>query len=242
MSRARSVVLVLAAVFQSAPLFSQQADTVLVHGTVLTVDERDSVAQGLAIRDGRIIAVGADAHVMKLAGPKTKVIDLHGRTATPGIIDTHSHYSEAGPSELFSVNLNDAASITEIVSRVKKRVAEAKPGEWVRGGVWDEGKLAERRYVYASDLDAVSPQNPVFLMNTTGHYGAVNSYALRLVGIDDATKNPANGTIDRNVAGHATGVLKEGALQPVRALLPEFTAEQVKKGILKEIVDLHSEA
>ncbi len=213
----------------------------LVHGTVLTVDAKDSVAQAVAVRGGRIIAVGADAAVMRLVGPKTRVIDLHGRAATPGMIDTHSHYAEAGAEDLSLVNLNDAGSVAEIVGRVQDRVAAAKAGEWVRGRGWDEGKLKEKRYVYAADLDAVSPKNPVMLVNTTGHYATLNSVALRMAGIDDRTKNPANGTIDRDAAGHATGVLKEGALYPVFALIPKFTVEEMKAGILKEVEDLHRE-
>jgi predicted amidohydrolase YtcJ len=237
----QSVVLLAVAVCCSASLYSQQADLVLVHGTVLTVDAKDSVAQGIAVRAGRIAAVGTDAQIMKLVGSKTRVVDLHGRSATPGMIDTHSHYAEAGAEDLWLVNLDDATSIAEIAGRVQKRVAAAKPAEWVRGRGWDEGKLAERRYVYSADLDAVSPRNPVMLVNTTGHYATLNSYALRLAGIYDATKDPANGTIDRDAAGHATGVLKEGALAPVRALVPKFTVEQIEQGILKEIEDLHRE-
>ena len=212
-----------------------------MHGTVLTVDAKDSVAQGIAVRGGRIVAVGTDAQVMRLAGAKTRVIDLHGRTATPGMIDTHSHYAEAGAEDLSLVKLDDAGSVVEIAGRVRERVGAAKAGEWVRGRGWDEGKLKERRYVYAADLDAVSPDNPVMLVNTTGHYATLNSVALRLAGIDDATRNPANGTIDRDAAGHATGVLKEGAMVRVFGLIPKFSVEQMKAGILKEIEDLHRE-
>ena len=222
-------------------LDAQQADLVLVHGSVLTVDAKDSVAQALAVRGGRIVAVGTDARVMRLVGSKTRVIDLHGRAATPGMIDTHSHYAEAGAEDLSLAKLDDASSVAEIVGRIQKRVVAAKPGEWVRGRGWDEGKLKERRYVYAADLDAVSPHNPVMLVNTTGHYATLNSYALRLAGIGDGMKDPANGTIDRDAAGHATGVLKEGALFPVFALIPKFSVEEMKAGILKEIEDLHRE-
>lgn len=222
-------------------LSAQQADLVLVHGSVLTVDAKDTVAQAIAVRAGRIVAVGSDAQVMKLVGPKTQVIDLHGRAATPGMIDTHSHYAEAGAEDLSLITLGDAESVAEIVSRVKARVAAAKPDEWIRGRGWDEGKLAEKRYVSAADLDAVSPRNPVMLVHTTGHYATLNSAALRLMGIDDATKNPANGTIERDASGHATGVLKEGALTPAYALVPKFTIEAMKLGILKEIEDLHRE-
>ena len=241
MSYIRTFALLAAALGNCASLRAQQADMVLIHGTVLTVDAKDTVAQALAIRRGGIVAVGTDAQIMKLAGKTTRIVDLHGRTATPGMIDTHSHYTEAGAEDLYFIKLNDATSVADIVARVKERVAVAKPGEWVRGRGWDEGKLSERRYIYAADLDAVSPNNPVLLTNTSGHYATVNSYVLKLAGIDDATRNPANGTIDRDAAGHITGVLKEGALAPIRALIPPFTAEQIKQGILKEIDDLHRE-
>jgi len=237
----RTFALLTAALGQCALLYAQQADTVLIHGTILTVDAKDSVAQALAIRGGGIIAVGTDAQIMKLAGKTTRIVDLHGRTATPGMIDTHSHYAEAGAEDLYLIKLDDATSIPEIVARVKARVAVAKPGEWVRGRGWDEGKLTERRYVYASDLDAVSPNNPVLLAQTSYHYVTVNSYALKLAGIDDMTKSPSNGTIDRDPAGHITGVLKEAAKAPISALLPPFTQDQIKQGILKEIADLHRE-
>jgi predicted amidohydrolase YtcJ len=240
--RTELVVCLMGAAICCPPLVrGQEADMVLVHGTVLTVDPKDSVAQAIAIRDGSIVAVGTDAQVMKLVGAKTRIVDMHGRTATPGMIDTHSHFAEAGAEDLLEIGLDDAASITEIVSRVQKRVAGSRKGEWVRARGWDEGKLAERRYIYAADLDAVSPQNPVMLVNTTGHYATLNSYALRLAGIADTTPNPANGMIDRDAAGHATGVLKEGALAPIDALLPKFTLEETERGILKEIDDLHRE-
>ena len=241
MSYIRTFALLAAALGNCASLRAQQADMVLIHGTVLTVDAKDTVAQALAIRRGGIVAVGTDAQIMKLAGKTTRIVDLHGRTATPGMIDTHSHYTEAGAEDLYFIKLNDATSVADIVARVKERVAVAKPGEWVRGRGWDEGKLSERRYIYTADLDGVSPNNPVLLTNTSGHYATVNSYVLKLAGIDDATRNPANGTIDRDAAGHITGVLKEGALAPIRALIPPFTAEQIKQGILKEIDDLHRE-
>lgn len=240
MLRTRTFAL-LAVALQCASLYGQQADTVLIHGTILTVDAKDSVAQALAIRGGGIIAVGSDAKIMKLAGKTTRIVDLHGRTATPGMIDTHSHYAEAGAEALYFIKLDDATSVPEIVARVQARVAVAKPGEWVSGRGWDQGKLSERRYVYASDLDAVSPNNPVVLTHTSGHYVTVNSYALKLAGIDDTTTNPSNGSIDRDAAGHNTGVLKEGAMAPIRALVPPFTQDQIKQGILKEVEDLHRE-
>ncbi len=91
------------------------ADLILIHGKILTVDTKDSIAQAVAIRQGKIIAVGSDQQIQPLAGPKTNVIDLHGRTATPGLIDTHAHIATGGVDELYSVSLSDAATVSEVV-------------------------------------------------------------------------------------------------------------------------------
>src|SRR5262249_54176909 len=168
----------------------------------------DSVAEGVAINGGKISAVGSNADIKAQVGKNTKVIDLHGRTATPGLIDSHAHIADGGVNELYAVKLSDATSIDEGVRRVRERAATLKPGEWLLGSGWDEGKLAERRYVYASDLDKSAPNNPVWLTHTTGHYGASNSYAMKLAHITPRTKNPTAGTIDRNPDGTPTGVLK----------------------------------
>jgi predicted amidohydrolase YtcJ len=214
---------------------------ILFHGRILTVDSRDSIAEALAIRDGKIIAVGTDRDMLRLAGAATQRIDLHGRTATPGLIDSHAHIADAGVQQLYHVHLSDASAVAEVVRRVQAGIAGLKPGEWLQGDGWDEGKLAERRYVTAADLDRVSPQNPVWLMHTTGHYGVGNSAALRLANITAASKDPPAGTIDRDAAGLPTGVLKESAMDAVVDLIPPPTPQQQRDGILKSIDDLHSE-
>ncbi|HKT71001.1 MAG TPA: amidohydrolase [Terriglobales bacterium] len=220
------------------------ADLVLLHGHILTVDAKDTVAQAIAIRHGVIVKVGSDAEVLQFAGnaPGIRTIDLRGRTATPGLIDTHAHIAEGGVVELYGVKLSDAASVAEIVARVKAKIALAKPGEWVTGSGWDEGKLAEHRYVAAADLDVVSPNNPVWLLHTTGHYGVANSLALKLAHINAATPDPTAGTIDRDSRGNPTGVLKEeAAMEPVTRLIPPTTPEQMRQGILYIEKVLHSE-
>jgi predicted amidohydrolase YtcJ len=219
------------------------ADLILLHGRVLTINANDSIAQAIAIRRGIILKVGSDAEIQALAAPGVKVIDLHGHTATPGLIDTHAHIADGGVEELYGVKLSDAVSVAEIVARVKAKVALVKPGEWITGSGWDEGKLAERRYVTAADLDAVAPNNPVWLMHTTGHYGVANSFALKLANITAATPDPTAGTIDRDPETHQpTGVLKEAtAMEPVDRLIPATTAEQMRAGILYIQQILHSE-
>ena len=217
------------------------ADLVLINGRVLTVDATDSVAQAVAIAGGRIAAVGTTDQIRARVGPRTEVVDLHGRAVTPGLIDTHVHFSEA--SQLFSVDLTDASitKVDDILQRVAARVATAKPGEWVSGSGWDEGKLTERRYVTAADLDKVAPNNPVWLEHTTGHYGVGNSYALKMAEVRAETRDPPAGTIDRDAQGRPTGVLKESAAGLVTRLVPPYTREQQKLGIARLIQDFNKE-
>jgi predicted amidohydrolase YtcJ len=217
------------------------ADLVLVHGHLLTVDAVDSVAEALAVKDGRIVKVGTDREVRALVGPATTVIDLKGRTATPGLIDTHAHLLESGLGAVYALALGDARSVAEIVRRVAERAKALKPGEWLQGEGWDEGKLAELRYVTARDLDAVSPANPVWLEHTSGHYGVANSVALKLAGVTAATQPPPAGTIDRDAAGNPTGVLKESAQDLATRLIPPWTAAQRRAGIVASLELMHRE-
>jgi predicted amidohydrolase YtcJ len=188
------------------------ADLVLTNGTVITVDARDSVAQALVVRTGKIVFVGSSAGAKAYIGEKTEVIDLHGRTATPGLIDTHVHFSE--PAD--NLDLGDARNMADVIAKVKAWADKLPPGEWVRGGGWDEGKLAERRYITAADLDKAAPNNPVYLTHTTGHYGVANSMALKLSNVTKDTPDPAGGTIDRDKSGNPTGVMKERATSLIR--------------------------
>ena len=220
---------------------SPPADLILTNGNVLTVDQADSIAQALAIRQGVIVAVGPADRVRAFAGPATRVVDLAGHTVTPGLIDSHVHFSEA--AAMYGVELGDGSvgKLQDILDRVAERVKNAKPGEWVQGRGWDEGKLAERRYVTAADLDKVAPNNPVWLTQTTGHYGVANTAALRLANIDRETKDPPAGTIDRDGRGKPTGVLKEAAQQLVTSKIPPMPRDEQKNGILKMIDDFHRE-
>ncbi len=199
------------------------------------------MAQAVAIANGKIIAVGSTADIQRRAGPATRVIDLKGLTATPGLIDTHAHMAEGGVDEMFHVVLSDVSNVDDALAKLREKVASLKPGEWLVGAGWDEGKLAERRYLLASDLDKVTPNNPVWLEHTTGHYGVTNSYGLKLAKITAETKDPTAGTIDRDAQGKPTGVLKESAQDLVTKLIPPETPEQWQRGILHSIEGLHRE-
>jgi predicted amidohydrolase YtcJ len=194
------------------------ADLVLINGNVLTVDARDRVAQAVAITGDRIVAVGTSAAMKPFIGAATRQIDLHGLTVTPGLLDAHAHFASGGVSRLFGLDLSypEVKNMADVARKVGERVAHATPGEWVTGEGWDEGKLEERRYIRAADLDAVSPNNPVYLTQTTGHYGVANSMAMKLSNIVKDTPDPPGGTIDRYPDGTPTGVMKEGAQGLVR--------------------------
>jgi len=218
---------------------SDSGDLMLINGKIITVDEKDSIAQALAIHNGKILAVGTNEEIRKIAGKDARVIDLHGRTATPGLIDAHCHFDET--AAIYGIELSKITKISEAVELVRQKVATHKPGEWIKGSGWDEGKLAEARYITAADLDKVAPDNPVWLTHTTGHYGVANSLALRLAKVSSDTKDPKGGTIDRDSAGRPTGVLKEKAQELVTSLVPPYSKEQHGNGVLKMMADFNSE-
>jgi len=209
------------------------ADRILVGGRILTVDAQDRVAEAIAIRDGRILAVGTTDEIERLAGPGTERIDLAGRTATPGLIDAHAHFSQGGLVRLTHLALGypDVKSIADLVTRVGERAAVLQPGEWILGRGWDEGKYAERRVVTAADLDAVSGEHPAWLVHTTGHYGVANSAALALAGITRETADPSGGEIDRDGEGSPTGVLKETAMTLVAGHIPKAGSAKMREAI-----------
>ena len=216
-------------------------DVILTNGHIITEDSRGSVVEAVAIRQGRLVAVGTNAQILPMADKATRVIDLHGRTATPGLIDAHAHLASGGMDHLRSLDLSTVTSIVEIRRKVAERAAQLHPGEWLTGAGWDEAKLAEKRYITVADLDDVAPRNPVWLEHTTGHYGAANSAALRLAKIDRTTPDPVAGTIQHDGTGAPTGVLKELAQNLVQKLIPPPTMEQWRKAILENVQLMHQE-
>lgn len=219
------------------------ADRVLTGGRVLTVDAGDRVAQAIAIRGGRIVAVGTDAEIARFVGPATERIDLAGRTATPGLIDAHVHFSQSGLYRLTHIDLAypNVRRIADAVALVRERAAAAGPDEWILGRGWDEGKLEERRYLRAADLDAAAAGRPAWLVNTTGHYGVANSEALKRAGITRGSPDPPGGIIDRDAAGEPTGVLKETAMSLVTELIPPADRQRMRDAIRAMAKDFNRE-
>src|SRR4051794_38216052 len=204
----------------STSALAQPADLVLRGGRVITVDKDWRVAQAVAIRDGRFLAIGDDAAIASRIGPNTQVIELAGKTVVPGLIDTHLHQLFAalnGPA----VQLLGAKTIADVQTAIGERVSHTEPGKWViASSGWHESILEEGRMPTRQELDKVSPNNPVFIPRG-GHVMTVNSKALELAGITKDTPNPDGGVIVRDEAtGDATGVLLENAAYLVRKILP----------------------
>ncbi|MBB5055405.1 hypothetical protein HDF16_000074 [Granulicella aggregans] len=220
----------------------EPADLVLRHGTVLTVDAKDSVAEAVAIRDGKVVSVGTDTSMGAWIGAKTRVIDLAGKSVTPGLIDTHAHLLSTGADEIVGVDLGRAASLAQLTELVKARVDATPAGEWVQGSRWNEGILAEHRGPTLAELDAISGGHPVLLENVTHHYAIVNSAALAMAKIDVSTKDPAGGRIEHDTTGKPTGMLREeAAVRLVSSHIPAITAEQYKMSLRSGIATMHSE-
>jgi predicted amidohydrolase YtcJ len=218
-------------------------DTILVNGKIVTMDSQNSIVEAVAVRSGRIVAIGSTESIESLAGDDTRRIDLAGRTATPGLIDSHNHFAVSAADALYSLDLAypNVKTITDIVERVRERAAARGPGEWVTGGRWDEGKLKENRHIHAEDLDPVSPDNPVWLTHTTSHYGVANSRALKLAGITQETPDPPGGLIDRYSDGTPTGILKDTAMSLIWPLVPDQSVEQLQTAIQHYLPELNKE-
>ncbi len=193
------------------------ADVIYIHGKVLTVDPANSVASALAVKDGRILAVGTDETIQKLKDAHTVVVDLQGKTLAPGFIDGHSHFMGLGRSKAVDLSappVGTVKSIPDIIAALKafKEKNGIKDGEWITGYGYDQDQLAEQRHPTKEDLDGAFPNNPVALQHVSGHMVLVNSYALRISGIDSTTKNPAGGMIVRKSGTNdPTGLLQEHA-------------------------------
>src|SRR6185437_3099678 len=181
------------------------ADLIIRDAHIVTVDPKFSIARAAAVRGGKFIAVGSDAEVMKAAGPKTRIVDLHGKTVLPGFDDTHVHLT-AGQELPVQVDLTHIRSIKDIQAKIAARAKQLKPGEWIVGTRgWWEYQLAEGRLPTRTDLDAAAPQNPVAIPGP--HYVIVNSRALQLAGVTRATPDPQGGQIYKDAAGEPTGLL-----------------------------------
>lgn len=213
----------------STPALSpeQAADTVLLNGKVWTIDPQDSIAQAVAVKDGLIQAVGKDDDIRALAGANTQTIDLAGRSVTPGLIDPHNHLQVWGLTQKWYVPFlpPEVRTPEELRTKLSEVVAQTPEGEWIQGYYLVlQGGLPGR-----AELDPVSPNHPVWLLQQGGHYGSANSMALQLAGINASTPDPVGGVIERDASGEPTGVFyNHRAMDVLRRVAPVPTTEMTR--------------
>ena len=221
--------MLLAAGLMSAALtIATAADLVLVNGKVVTVDDRFTIAQAVAIKGQRVAAVGTSAEMRKLAGPSAKVIDLRGRTVIPGLIDNHAHFVRVAEKWHSEMRLDGVTSRAEAVRMLQQRVRAAKPGEWIVAlGGWSEEQFTDDpRGFPLAELDRLAPENPVALQAIYRHTW-LNSAALKAAGIDAKTPDPAGGRIEKDAGGNPTGVVSgAGGVAFVAAKVPIAESRQ----------------
>jgi predicted amidohydrolase YtcJ len=202
------------------------ADMVLRGGKVITVDAADTIAQAVALRDGLIQAVGADQEIARYVGPATQVVELAGRALTPGLIDAHNHFQVMGQMHGYYVPFipPEIRTIPDLQAKLADLVAQTPAGEWIKGYylAFQEGRMPTRQ-----DLDVVSPDHPVWVIQQGGHFGTANTRGLQVAGITRDTPDPTGGIIEHDAQGEPTGVLYNHRAMDLlrRNIAPPTTAE-----------------
>jgi len=208
----------------------QDATMLFINGTVYTLDRENRVAQALAIRGSRIVAVGTTEELTKSITADT-VVDLQGQTVMPGLIDGHAHMYGLGQL-LRSVILVGVKTPEEIISQVKERVAQTPAGQWIYGRGWDQNLWPSKEFPTAAMLDPVSPDHPVVLIRIDGHAIWVNSKAMALAGISKETQDTSGGRILRYPEGQPTGVFSDNARDLVENFVPPPSSDEIEQCIL----------
>ena len=214
----------------TAPAGGLAPDTIWVNGTVVTM-EGEQVVQAVAVLGDDIVAVGSDAEVRALAGPETRVVDLDGRTMTPGFYAAHDHFPGSGRVAVTQVDLNSPPigvieNMDQLVAALGARAEELPEGQWVSGRGYDDTLLAEQRHPTREDLDRASTTHPIYISHTSGHLGVANSLALELAGVTRDTPDPPGGVVRRDPdTGEPDGVFEESGGM-VSRLIPPPTPEQ----------------
>ena len=225
-------VLVACALFAPAPARGQTADALYSGGPILTMrGERPEVAEALAVKEGRIVAVGTTADLQAHVGTTTRQVDLAGHTLLPGFIDTHGHMVYFGKN-LVDADLFGTQDIPDLLARMKKHAAKVPAGGWIVGFGYQAKRLAENRTPTRAELDTVSTTIPVMIVDSSGHAGAGNSPVFAAAGIGADTPDPAGGLFARGPDGKAlAGPMEETALNAVRSRRPPFTGKLAAEAI-----------
>jgi predicted amidohydrolase YtcJ len=226
------------------------ADLVIAKAKVITVDKEFTIREAVAIKAGKIIAVGSEQDVKPFIGPNTRVLYLKGKTVLPGINESHMHgpfFGATRPPLALDLTYPGIRSIQDMAAALGQKVKGIKPGEWVRGFGWDQTTIEEckndpTRLPGKSDIDLVSPNNPVVFTDFSGHTLLANSKALDLAGVSRETPDPVSGILERNPStGEPTGIFKElGAQSLLSRAVPPLTREEKTQAVLTTLDHLKS--
>ena len=203
---------------------------ILHNARIYTSDARHSIAEAVAIAGDRIVGVGGEAEILGLKGPSTRVVDVGGATIVPGLHDAHAHVVGLGAT-LQDVDLRGTRSFEEVVGRVRRRVANARPGEWIIGRGWDQNDWPETNWPTHDLLSAATPDNPVYLARVDGHAGLANRQAIETAGLGPSIADPPGGRIMRASDGTPTGVVIDGAQALITSRIPRVGREQLEEQI-----------
>jgi predicted amidohydrolase YtcJ len=207
------------------------ADFVFLNGQVITVNKENGIAEAVAVKGNRIVAVGLNEEVESWIGDDTETIDLEGQSLLPGFIDSHLHLTLCGTNQLgVSCKEPHIQSIEDILADLKTKAEQTPKGHWIRAWGFNETKISEQRYPTRWELDEISTEHPIMVVRTCSHISVVNSKALELAAIDEHTMDPEGGKIVRDDKGIPTGVLIETAHMSIFQLAA-YTEEELRKGM-----------
>ena len=226
----------LAALAPAMLVAQASADLVLVNGRIYTVDNARPIVSALAAGRGRILFVGSDAEARVLANGSTRVVDLHGATVVPGLVDAHAHLLGLG-NMLQRVNVAGSTSYDEVIDRVKAWAKDVKPGEWILGRGWDQNRWQSKDFPTHDALSLAFPNNPVAIGRVDGHAVLANAKAMELAHVSAATADPEGGRIIRLPSGSPSGVFIDNAQNLIGRTIPASTPADIRKAILAAIAE-----
>ena len=226
------IAMVSAVEFSTASAKVPPADLVFTNGNIYTVNARQPTAEAVAVKGDRIIFVGSNRLAQNYIGKNTRVIDLSGKTMVPGMTDAHHHLSGVGFREI-TLNLEGVTSLEAFLAKVKERVDQKQPGEWVTGRGWIETFWTPPVFPTRWDLDKVAPNNPVFLDRADGHGAVANSAALKIAGVDKDTPSPFGGEVSKDKqTGEPNGMFLDAAQDLIQRHIPGTTAAEAERAII----------
>lgn len=220
---------------------TETADAIFINGTVYTVDDQNPQVEAVAVKDGKIMALGSSAEISKLKGSDTKVTDLQGKTMTPGFIESHGHLMGIGYNKL-ELDLMYVKTYDELVEKVAEAVEKAEPGDWITGRGWHQSKWIEtpekmvKGFQTHDKLSAVSPDNPVYLRHASGHATFANAKAMELAGVNRLSIESLSGEVEggeiiKDELGNPTGIFTERASGLIGKLVPRETEERAEQAL-----------